>query len=237
MTAELIEPPSPESGRHELYWVPKIEAPDWRNQAECGKLIDPRVMYPPTDSRKGPKVSKGEAAVIKEFCDPCPVRLDCLASAIIMRDKEGVRGGTAKRQRKRLQDDYREKGAVKVGLLKGFNVVSDETSLNLISLPADPPSTAEEQILYHLDEHHGGEFTGRVQDLAAEIGISPNNMYVKINNLARSGRILKILDPNYKNRVTGIKSNSQELGDLDSTSVPLQRVGEDLGRTAIAQAL
>lgn len=65
----------------------------WFLDAEC-RGVDPALFYPERGS------STREA---KEVCRECPVRAECLASALINAEKHGIWGGLAERQRRRLR--------------------------------------------------------------------------------------------------------------------------------------
>lgn len=74
----------------------------WKSQGECLKVIKKHPdqyhamdWFPVQDKFVPPEV-----AVV---CDACPVRLECLASAIFLNEGSGIWGGKSLRQRKRMR--------------------------------------------------------------------------------------------------------------------------------------
>jgi len=64
----------------------------WSKLGNCFK-IDPDVMYPKDD--EGIKIAK-------EICENCPVRAECLATALRNKERYGIWGGLTEPQRTRL---------------------------------------------------------------------------------------------------------------------------------------
>lgn len=73
----------------------ETEAHEWYANARCKNddSIYSNYLYV-TDDRA--------AKVNRSFCNTCPVRLECLEYAIIMREQYGIWGGTTENQRKNL---------------------------------------------------------------------------------------------------------------------------------------
>lgn len=64
----------------------------WRDRAACAGM-DPALFFP----EKGPG-----ASIIKRVCARCPVRAECLEHAVDARERWGVWGGMAERERRKL---------------------------------------------------------------------------------------------------------------------------------------
>lgn len=62
-------------------------APTWRGKAAC-RTAPPEIFFPDGDDWK----AEGQA-VARDWCDDCPVRLDCLTWARETRVPYGVWGG------------------------------------------------------------------------------------------------------------------------------------------------
>lgn len=60
--------------------------------------MDPEIFYP----GKGAHGSSGAAAAIA-ICLTCPVRAECLTTAMVLRDEFGVWGGTTPNMRRKLR--------------------------------------------------------------------------------------------------------------------------------------
>jgi WhiB family redox-sensing transcriptional regulator len=63
----------------------------WVDQARC-RDVDPDALF----------VQGAEQNAAKRICDPCPVRLECLAEALQHRLEWGVWGGLTERERRLL---------------------------------------------------------------------------------------------------------------------------------------
>ncbi len=64
----------------------------WRQRGACNGL-DPGVFYPD---------SEDNADEAKAICASCSVRLSCLEYALVMRERDGVWGGTTEKERRRI---------------------------------------------------------------------------------------------------------------------------------------
>jgi hypothetical protein len=85
---------------------PHVYDSHWQSEAACtvdaaNELIGNTVAGPPTE-----KLTEDEKRLIANYCGQCAVRSDCLAEALLVHEKNGIRGGLAERQRKKLQKDY-----------------------------------------------------------------------------------------------------------------------------------
>jgi WhiB family redox-sensing transcriptional regulator len=69
-----------------------VGALEWQDRAACA-TADPELFFPEADAR-----STREA---KRVCGGCPVRVECLTSAIANREEYGVWGGLTERERRR----------------------------------------------------------------------------------------------------------------------------------------
>jgi WhiB family redox-sensing transcriptional regulator len=72
------------------------DAPDerWRARASC-RGLDPVLFFPEDD--EGPGAERAQ-----EVCATCPVREQCLQSALANKEGYGIWGGTTPRERRRL---------------------------------------------------------------------------------------------------------------------------------------
>jgi WhiB family redox-sensing transcriptional regulator len=90
----------------------------WHTKARC-TAADPEIFFPPRDKDK----YKTIADEAKTFClgpngnTPCPVRLDCLWSAVESEEQHGIWGGLSHRERNALvrkwQRQYKDKMTLK----------------------------------------------------------------------------------------------------------------------------
>lgn len=81
-----------------------IRDEDWRQYAAC-RQYDPLLWYPDYGSH-GPGSAEKKAAKdapAKQICDRCPVRRDCLESAMERREKHGIWGGLNEDERAALK--------------------------------------------------------------------------------------------------------------------------------------
>jgi WhiB family redox-sensing transcriptional regulator len=82
----------------------------WVNQARC-TTADPEIFFPPRDKDQ----YKVIAAEAKSYClgpngnTPCPVRLECLWSAIDSDEQHGIWGGMSHRERNALVRKWQRK--------------------------------------------------------------------------------------------------------------------------------
>lgn len=67
----------------------------WRDRAAC-KGVDPDLFFP----RRGDGIGK-QHAVIKEYCEQCPVRRQCLE--VGLREIKGIWGGKTVEERRELR--------------------------------------------------------------------------------------------------------------------------------------
>lgn len=70
----------------------------WTNDAAC-KGVDPNLFFPTRGSNSLNGVAK---AAIKQYCNECPVRLQCLDYALV-NNEPGIWGGTSQFQRRRMK--------------------------------------------------------------------------------------------------------------------------------------
>jgi Transcription factor WhiB len=89
---------------------------DWRERAACGE-VDPDTFTPTVET------PNGLAQVNARFCNACPVRSNCLNSALINNDF-GYWGGTDTAQRRALR---RVRNRAKCPLCTGGNLVVTST--------------------------------------------------------------------------------------------------------------
>ncbi len=81
-----------------------IEYEHWTIEARCDGIKDPDIFFPPRDKVLYKKI----AAEAKTYClgangkDPCPVRAQCLWSAIRDDEQHGIWGGLSHRERNAL---------------------------------------------------------------------------------------------------------------------------------------
>jgi WhiB family transcriptional regulator, redox-sensing transcriptional regulator len=76
------------------------ENPRWRFDAAC-RGADPSLFFAPNyfETRQE---KAGREAVAKVLCDRCPVRADCLAFALEIREPHGIWGGLNELERRQL---------------------------------------------------------------------------------------------------------------------------------------
>lgn len=72
--------------------------PNWTEEAAC-RGMGPDRFYP-TDSEDDDDTEVAVAA--KAVCESCPVREDCLTTAIETREQYGIWGGMTSRERRRM---------------------------------------------------------------------------------------------------------------------------------------
>ena len=76
----------------------------WTEDARCSKIEDPDIFFPPRDKELYKKI----ASEAKVYClgangkDPCPVRANCLWTAIRDDEQHGIWGGLSHRERNAL---------------------------------------------------------------------------------------------------------------------------------------
>jgi WhiB family redox-sensing transcriptional regulator len=73
----------------DLGWAPE----GWRDQARC-KSVGPDFMHP---------VYAADVPAAKAVCTGCPVRDECLASALEHNEDLGIRGGLSESERRQLR--------------------------------------------------------------------------------------------------------------------------------------
>jgi WhiB family redox-sensing transcriptional regulator len=72
----------------------------WQMKAAC-RGPQAAVFFPPSHSeRKDERLARERAA--KAICKPCPVRQECLAYAIRIREPHGIWGGLNELERKQV---------------------------------------------------------------------------------------------------------------------------------------
>lgn len=84
----------PGLNNHRPHRQSSIHVQDWRDQAACAGT-DPDVFHPP-DGAAGREIAKQARAL----CTACPVRVDCLATAIAEAEDRGIWGGCTERERR-----------------------------------------------------------------------------------------------------------------------------------------
>jgi WhiB family redox-sensing transcriptional regulator len=88
----------------------------WMDDAQCKDVEDPEIFFPPRDKTLYKKI----AAEAKVYCfggktpegkslRACPVRKDCLLSAINEDQQHGIFGGLSHRERNALVRKYNRK--------------------------------------------------------------------------------------------------------------------------------
>lgn len=79
--------------------------PDWWDRAACAGKVDPEFFFP--DKRR----ANEHAPRIRTMCEPCPVRGDCLAHALIheVGHHTGWWGGLSQAQRRELRATVRRR--------------------------------------------------------------------------------------------------------------------------------
>ena len=69
---------------------------DWRLGAACA-TAEAEIFYPPEGLDAGER--RGREAAAKEICARCPVRVQCLLCAVLLRERHGIWGGTTADER------------------------------------------------------------------------------------------------------------------------------------------
>ena len=64
----------------------------WHARGAC-RSADVRIFFPRANE---------DAAPAREYCDTCPVAVECLSHALETRQRHGVWGGTTPKQRRRM---------------------------------------------------------------------------------------------------------------------------------------
>jgi WhiB family transcriptional regulator, redox-sensing transcriptional regulator len=101
----------------------------WRHEAACSGA-DTEIFYPPRDKVQYKRI----ADIAKGYCNgpngnsPCPVRAECLWSAIESDELHGIWGGMSHRERNALVRKWQRKFKGKMSL-KEF-VLSEETRVD-----------------------------------------------------------------------------------------------------------
>ena len=84
--------------------------PVWRERAACLGM-DTGLFFPdPLWGRGSHSQSVGQVREAKKVCSVCSVVEDCLTTAMVLNEPEGVWGGLSSRERKRLRRVWREEG-------------------------------------------------------------------------------------------------------------------------------
>ncbi|MEP7060126.1 MAG: WhiB family transcriptional regulator [Actinomycetota bacterium] len=78
----------------------RIESEQWRLRAAC-RGEDPAVFFAPAYFEKR-REKHAREAVAKAICARCPVRTECLDSALETNETHGVWGGFNEMERRRL---------------------------------------------------------------------------------------------------------------------------------------
>lgn len=68
------------------------DRPDWRAEALCAQ-VDPDLWFP----ERG-----GAVSAAQRICRGCPVRVECLADALVNGERFGIWGGLSEPERRRL---------------------------------------------------------------------------------------------------------------------------------------
>ena len=76
-----------------------IPTEGWRDDAKC-KGTDPAIWFPPRG------ISTRETEAVKAICADCPVRVDCLATALDDCEKFGFFGGASERERRVMRQSW-----------------------------------------------------------------------------------------------------------------------------------
>jgi WhiB family redox-sensing transcriptional regulator len=71
--------------------------PGWHDYARCNtdETVDPNLFYPSSGH-------PDTAAKAVKFCEPCPVKMECLAFSIATRQRYGVWGGMVESKRRKM---------------------------------------------------------------------------------------------------------------------------------------
>lgn len=76
--------------------------PSWHLEAQCSGF-EPEIFFGTDDLYVRPSLSRAALALAQSICEACPVRRDCLISALSVPEQYGVWGGTSGRQRDTMQ--------------------------------------------------------------------------------------------------------------------------------------
>jgi WhiB family redox-sensing transcriptional regulator len=75
---------------------------DWQLLARC-RGGDPEMFFHPRDERTTARAKRIKIA--KAFCEPCPVKKECLEHALSVREPYGIWGGMSEEERKQIYSD------------------------------------------------------------------------------------------------------------------------------------
>lgn len=75
-------------------WADVLQPEDWEFEGSCCGT-DPELFFPPTGSH---------AALAKQICSECPVRLKCLEQSLKNNDQYGIFGGMTAKERHELKN-------------------------------------------------------------------------------------------------------------------------------------
>ncbi|THV43270.1 WhiB family transcriptional regulator [Glycomyces buryatensis] len=84
--------------RNEIQGNYRMSADDWLREGNCADA-EPDLMYPE------PREPVDEALAL---CASCPVRTPCLVRALEARDRHGVWGATAPRERRAMMEVWKD---------------------------------------------------------------------------------------------------------------------------------
>lgn len=73
--------------------------PDWRAEADC-RYMPTWLFYP--EAGGDTRSADHHATVARYVCYGCPVRAECLATALMTHDRNGIWGGTNEKERRAL---------------------------------------------------------------------------------------------------------------------------------------
>lgn len=104
LVEELIRPEPPEMIR------PQIQDDRWQLRAACCDSNEEFEVGDPENQ----KSTYAEDRLIALYCDGCAVRQDCLAAALLRRDRYAVYGGLGPFERKSLHQSMYEVGKITV---------------------------------------------------------------------------------------------------------------------------
>lgn len=81
--------------------LPPMPRDSWQNRASCdeGNGANLAEFYPGSAHVQGEAVAQAEAETARRYCARCPVRRDCLITALHRKETYGVWGGTTPKQR------------------------------------------------------------------------------------------------------------------------------------------
>lgn len=82
--------------------------PGWHEWALCGGMSFATFFGAASDER--PTMKRSEITAARAVCAGCPVKRECLTSAMVHREQFGVWGGTSGRQRARMRATIRQDG-------------------------------------------------------------------------------------------------------------------------------